>query len=355
MANTSISNLSAGAAVAATDVLPNVQTAGVGPVKTTAAQLKTFMSASPTLVTPTLGVAAGTSLALGGATIGSSYVATPIGSKSAPAYVLGSGGNTGIFARGASGTILSLAASGTAVADLGVGGAIFGGPLFQIATANDAVSATLFASLYAAGNNILQLGPADASSAVAQTLQFQSSTGAATTGPTSTIVLAGGVSASGAFQIQKKVNGIASNILDWHVTSPTGFTFADSRLSIAGVDGFGIIWDSPYIVLAYNGSGKIGAASGGAIVLSTSLLFSGTTSSFPALKRSTTTLQVKLADDSAFTTLEMGIPKFSGTNTTGSGAALLASNSPASTLTAPYTWIQIVTSDGSTAYIPAWK
>lgn len=55
MANTSISNLSAGAAVSATDLVPNVQTVGVGPVKTTADQLKTFMSASPTLVTPALG------------------------------------------------------------------------------------------------------------------------------------------------------------------------------------------------------------------------------------------------------------------------------------------------------------
>lgn len=62
MANTSISNLAAGAAVSATDVVPNVQTAGVGPVKTTAAQLKTFMSSSPTLVTPTLGVATATSI-----------------------------------------------------------------------------------------------------------------------------------------------------------------------------------------------------------------------------------------------------------------------------------------------------
>jgi hypothetical protein len=43
MANTSISNLAAGAAVSATDILPNVQTAGVGPVKTTAAQIKTFV------------------------------------------------------------------------------------------------------------------------------------------------------------------------------------------------------------------------------------------------------------------------------------------------------------------------
>lgn len=62
MANTSISNLSAGAAVSATDLVPNVQTVGVGPVKTTAAQLKTFMSASPTLVTPNIGVATATSV-----------------------------------------------------------------------------------------------------------------------------------------------------------------------------------------------------------------------------------------------------------------------------------------------------
>jgi len=53
MANTSISNLADGAAVSATDLLPNVQTVGVGPVKTTAAQIKTFTSSSPTLVTPT--------------------------------------------------------------------------------------------------------------------------------------------------------------------------------------------------------------------------------------------------------------------------------------------------------------
>jgi hypothetical protein len=62
MANTSISNLTAGGAVAATDLVPNVQTAGVGPVKTTAAQLKTFMSASPTFT----GTANGADLTLSG-------------------------------------------------------------------------------------------------------------------------------------------------------------------------------------------------------------------------------------------------------------------------------------------------
>ena len=47
MSNLPISGLAAGAAVSATDVVPNVQTTGVGPVQTTAAQLKTFISASP--------------------------------------------------------------------------------------------------------------------------------------------------------------------------------------------------------------------------------------------------------------------------------------------------------------------
>lgn len=50
-----------------------------------------------------------------------------------------------------------------------------------------------------------------------------------------------------------------------------------------------------------------------------------------------------------------GVPQFAGTNTTGGGTALLGTNSPAITNTEPYTWIRVVTSDGSTAYIPAWK
>lgn len=46
---------------------------------------------------------------------------------------------------------------------------------------------------------------------------------------------------------------------------------------------------------------------------------------------------------------------FHGTNTTGAGSALLGTNSPASTNTAPYTWIKAISSDGSTVYLPAWK
>jgi hypothetical protein len=42
-------------------------------------------------------------------------------------------------------------------------------------------------------------------------------------------------------------------------------------------------------------------------------------------------------------------------NTTGAGSALLGANSPAVTLTAPYTWFKLMSSDGSTVYVPAWK
>jgi hypothetical protein len=40
---------------------------------------------------------------------------------------------------------------------------------------------------------------------------------------------------------------------------------------------------------------------------------------------------------------------------TGTGSASLGSNCPAATVTAPYKWLQISLSDGSTVYIPCWK
>lgn len=52
-----------------------------------------------------------------------------------------------------------------------------------------------------------------------------------------------------------------------------------------------------------------------------------------------------------------GAPKWisSATCTTGSGSAALGANSPATTNTAPYKWLTVLTDDGSTCYIPAWK
>ncbi len=49
------------------------------------------------------------------------------------------------------------------------------------------------------------------------------------------------------------------------------------------------------------------------------------------------------------------IPRFNGTNSTGGGSALLATNCPAVTATAPYTWVSVITSDGSAGFVPVWK
>jgi hypothetical protein len=40
---------------------------------------------------------------------------------------------------------------------------------------------------------------------------------------------------------------------------------------------------------------------------------------------------------------------------TGAGSAALGANCPATTATAPYTWLKLISSDGSTVYVPAWK
>jgi hypothetical protein len=47
--------------------------------------------------------------------------------------------------------------------------------------------------------------------------------------------------------------------------------------------------------------------------------------------------------------------KISGNESTGAGTALLGTNSPAVTNSAPYKWLKVKTSDGSTGYIPIWK
>lgn len=81
----------------------------------------------------------------------------------------------------------------------------------------------------------------------------------------------------------------------------------------------------------------------------------GTTSSFPAIKRSAAILQARLADDSAYATWEGKFKTVATAESTGAGSALLGSNSPAATLTAPYTWETVISSDGSTCYRPLWK
>lgn len=71
----------------------------------------------------------------------------------------------------------------------------------------------------------------------------------------------------------------------------------------------------------------------------------------------TTKLQLGFGAVAKFTIDASGIlnNNVAGNESTGAGSALLGANSPAVTLTAPYTWLKVKTSDGSTGYIPIWK
>lgn len=53
--------------------------------------------------------------------------------------------------------------------------------------------------------------------------------------------------------------------------------------------------------------------------------------------------------------VQFAVPFKVAGDTTGVGTALLGSNCPASTVTAPYTWVKMISSDGSTVYVPAFK
>lgn len=55
-------------------------------------------------------------------------------------------------------------------------------------------------------------------------------------------------------------------------------------------------------------------------------------------------------------TLELtASPKFGAGNVSGSGVASLGSNCPATTPSAPVTWLRVVTADGGFAFIPCWR
>lgn len=167
------------------------------------------MATSPVFTTPTLGVAAGTSLALGGATIGSDVLAwtgsatgsgilrtSAVGSSAAPSLVVGNA-TTGLYSVSTTGA--GLVVNGTHALSYGVivAGAtsIYGSGTEQVRVANTGVTVyTVFraqsttvqadsgfllgssgdAVLTRAAVATLQHGAADASSAVAQFVRFQS-------------------------------------------------------------------------------------------------------------------------------------------------------------------------------------
>lgn len=154
----------------------------------------------------------------------------------------------------------------------------------------------------------------------------------------------------------------------FNVAGSTGQVSCGGALTAANVTGTSFVSTGSTGLVSWTSRSKMSSPADGKIVFQnngasgfTSLQFGGSTSSFPEIKVSGATFAFRLADDSADCAVSCasltlsGIPKFGGTNTTGAGSALLATNCPAVTATAPYTWIQVTTSDGSTGYSPVWK
>ena len=67
------------------------------------------------------------------------------------------------------------------------------------------------------------------------------------------------------------------------------------------------------------------------------------------------TANLDITPRSTYATNLVGKLKFSITNSTGANSVSLGANSPATILTAPYTWITVITSDGTTGFMPIWK
>jgi hypothetical protein len=207
VANTSISNLSSGAAVSDTDLFPDVQTAGVGPVKVTASQIATYVggnlgNASATTLTVTAnGAASAPPEKLTGTwyTGGTSTTTKPqllIEPTGATSNAWNTNGTAlGInAASGFGGNFIDLQNNGSYVLQISSGGNIYGRSntnySFCIYTTGILVQSGSLIGWSSAYNNAypnnqdlmltrraaatLNLGASDAASPVAQTLSVQS-------------------------------------------------------------------------------------------------------------------------------------------------------------------------------------
>ncbi len=139
------------------------------------------------------------------------------------------------------------------------------------------------------------------------------------------VTIGAGTTATNAFGLKVVANGTATNT--WAISSESS-------------------WPSRVL-------GKLAIGESNSAAPTSTLYVKDATASTGA---TTVQFDIGAGQSSTSTILTLGgVVRFNGQNTTGAGSASLGSNSPAVTNTAPYTWIRIVTSDGSTGYFPVWK
>lgn len=275
---------------------------------------------SPTFITPSLGVASGTSLALGGATIGTD--ALGITGTATISGTLTTNGNIAAAGDIVRTAVFSLRGS------LGLSLVSASGVYFSNSSSE---AGTKDVSITRNGVNILQIGNGSANAS--GSLSFLNGTVGGTLAVTGTSTLTGNttISVGGTTSAQTDLlinptTKASGNFVDYQVNSVSKFSVASSgaitnsgtnsiggQITLGGdLIGSGNIRAGASNSIYWNGRSLIQSPSDGVIELSnqaitdfTRLQFGGTTSSFPAIKRNGVTLEAKLADDSAYTTLRV--------------------------------------------------
>ncbi len=317
------------------------------------------MQTSPSLTTPNINVATGTSLALGGATIGADALAVTGKSNFSTQIIAGPGfqndNSTNHFFSVNNASVDDGTDNVVAIQNLNAGrasglrflksdgnekGAVGFGNASQVAL----FANTLYFESLAGGNDIIVVGDIDQGAAAAwrnTSMDFgiYASSGTRNTRYGTEVFRVtrsnGNIASTGTLSLSSAsaVHVISSTVAS--TTSGTGaFTIAGG-LGVAGnvnagsfKTSTGTITTSAAGQFIWSGRSLMNSPSDGVIELSNNavtdfsrLQFGGTTSSFPALKRNTTTLAVRLADDSADAPLSASTLQTAGFTVAGLPAA----------------------------------
>ena len=316
------------------------------------------LQTSPALITPALGIATGTSLALGGATIGTNALAVTGtqtitgGTVTASAPVLNATQTWNNAAVAFSGIFANFTNTASLSTSKPLQIQVGGSNVFYVDTSGSTVAT---GNIYAGGGNAFAWSGSSLITAPSDGIIRLSN--AALTGFTR--LQFGGTTSS--FPAIKR-NGAVMNFV---LADDSAFATVATGTVVASI-GSAFQWNAGSAILS-PADGVIQISNGSASDF-TRLIFGSTTASFPSIKRNGTALNFRLANDSADAPITAGAATFSGAVTvpgvttaalTSTGTFTSGAGAQVGTLTNapvagnPTTWIKIV-DNGVTRYIPAW-
>lgn len=184
-----------------------------------------------------------------------------------------------------------------------------------------------------------------------------------------TLLQSGGASAlfSEKFAVKASADAVVMTLQNTTASQGTGFLIAESSSVFGGFYRFGSTYVGNQNGTSIALASQMRMSSGASSALDKPVMIAGTpvynvvgvTATNFGTRLDATGLRIgqiqNLHSSNSYAFQLDGDMKCNGTNTTGGGSAALGSNCPATTATAPYTWIKFIAADNSTIYIPAWK